>query len=82
MLKRRTILASLAALGFILAVSTQVYGTTATGPNAWETVYNNAVAHATTTIPQSSLLGIITGLIDDLVTFLNVYHLLNGFWAG
>ncbi|MBE9004038.1 hypothetical protein IQ259_03070 [Fortiea sp. LEGE XX443] len=82
MLKRRTILASLAALGFILAMSTQVYGTTATGPDAWETVYNNAVAHATTTIPQISLLGIVFGLIDDLVTFLNVYNLLSGFWAG
>jgi hypothetical protein len=82
MLKRRTILAGLTALGFTLAVTTRVYGTTATGPDAWETVYNNAVASATTTIPQISLLGLVFGLIDDLLTFLNVYNLLSGFWGG
>lgn len=82
MLKRRTILASIAVLSFTLAVSTQVYGQTATGPDAWETVYNNAVASAITTIPTTSLLGLIVGLVDDLLTFLNVYNLLSGFWAG
>lgn len=82
MLKRRTILAGLTALGFTLAIGTQVYGTTATGPDAWETVYNSAVASATTTYPQVSLLGIVTGLVDDLLTFLNVYNLLSGHWGG
>jgi ABC-type oligopeptide transport system substrate-binding subunit len=82
MLKRRTVLVCLTVLSLTLAVSTRVYGQSTSGPEAWETIYNNAVAHATTTIPQSSLLGIITGLIDDLVTFLNVYNLLSGFWAG
>jgi len=82
MLKRRTILAGLTALGFTLAVSTKVYGTTVIGPDAWETVYNNAVASATTTIPTISLLGLVFGLIDDLLTFLNIYNLLSGFWGG
>jgi hypothetical protein len=82
MLKRRTILAGLTAVGFTLAVSTKVYGTTVIGPNAWETVYNNAVSTATTIIPTTSLLGILVGLIEDLVTFLNVFNSLNGFWGG
>lgn len=82
MLKRRTILAGLAALGFTLAIGTRVYATTATGPDAWETVYNDAVSSALTTIPTTSLLGLIVGLIDDLLTFLNVYNLLSGFWGG
>ncbi|MCG6137698.1 MAG: hypothetical protein MET45_24190 [Nostoc sp. LLA-1] len=82
MLKRRAVLVCITALGFTLAVSTQVYGTTATGPDAWQNVYNHAVASATTTIPRISLLGILVGLIDDLLTFLNVFHSLNGFWGG
>lgn len=49
MLKRRAILAGLSVLSLTLAVSSQVYGHT-TGPEAWETVYNDAIAGATTTI--------------------------------
>lgn len=50
MFKRRTILAGLTVLSFTLAVSTKVYGQSTSGPDAWETVYNDAVAGATTTI--------------------------------
>jgi hypothetical protein len=73
MLKRRTILACLTALGFTLAVSTKVYGQSTTGPDAWETVYNDAVAGATTTITASLL-----QLVFNLLSFLN----LAGSWGG
>lgn len=75
MLKRRTILAGLTVLGFTLAVSTKVYGQSTTGPDAWETVYNDAVAGATTTI-SVPLLGFLLSLV------LNVFFNLAGFWGG
>ena len=74
MLKRRTILAGLTVLGFTLAVSTKVYGSTS-GPEAWETVYNDAVAGATTTI-SVPLLGLL------LSTILQIVYNLAGFWGG
>lgn len=78
MLKRRTILAGLTVLGFTLAVSTKVYGNSTGGPDAWETVYNNAVAGATTTVSASSpsLLGFLLSLI------LQIFFNLAGFWGG
>ncbi|BCL39096.1 hypothetical protein [Nostoc sp. MS1] len=75
MLKRRTILAGLTVLGFTLAVTTKVYGQSTTGPDAWETVYNDAVAGATTTI-SVPLLGVL------LSTILQIVYNLAGFWAG
>jgi hypothetical protein len=50
MFKRRTVLVGLTALSLTLAVSTKVYGNSTGGPEEWETVYNEAVAGATTTI--------------------------------
>ncbi|BAY74659.1 hypothetical protein NIES25_10730 [Nostoc linckia NIES-25] len=73
MLKRRTILAGLTVLGLTLAVSTKVYGQSTTGPEAWETVYNEAVAGATTTVTVS-----IFTVLFSLLKFLN----LSGFWGG
>ncbi|MDM9380293.1 MULTISPECIES: hypothetical protein [Chlorogloeopsis] len=73
MFKRRTILAGLTVLGLTLAVSTQVYGQSTSGPEAWENVYNEAVAGATTTITAS-----ILNIVFNLLTFLN----LAGFWGG
>ncbi|MGH1395388.1 MAG: hypothetical protein ACRAVC_15350 [Trichormus sp.] len=75
MLKRRTILAGLTVLGFTLAISTKVYGQSTTGPDAWETVYNNAVAGATTTI-SVPLLGFLLSFV------LNIFFNLAGFWGG
>ncbi|MBD2294776.1 hypothetical protein H6G06_15110 [Anabaena sphaerica FACHB-251] len=75
MLKRRTILAGLTVLGFTLAVSTKVYGQSTTGPDAWETVYNDAVAGATTTI-SVPLLGFLLSLV------LQIFFNLAGFWGG
>ncbi|WP_341530048.1 hypothetical protein WKK05_12530 [Nostoc sp. UHCC 0302] len=75
MLKRRTILAGLTVLGFTLAVSTKVYGQSTTGPDAWETVYNDAVAGATTTI-SVPLLGFL------LSSILQIVYNLTGFWGG
>jgi len=73
MLKRRTILAGLTVLGLTLAVSTKVYGQSTTGPEAWEDVYNDAVAGATTTIAVS-----IFNVLFSLLQFLNFA----GFWGG
>jgi hypothetical protein len=75
MLKRRAILAGLTVLSLTLAVSTKVYGQSTTGPEAWETVYNNAVAGATTTITVP-LLSPLLSLV------LNVFYDLAGFWGG
>ncbi|MBW4558962.1 MAG: hypothetical protein KME59_24185 [Trichormus sp. ATA11-4-KO1] len=75
MLKRRTILATLTVLGFTLAVSTKVYGQSTSGPDAWETVYNDAVAGATTTI-SVPLLSPLLSLV------LQIFFNLAGFWCG
>ncbi|MCC5631458.1 hypothetical protein [Nostoc sphaeroides] len=56
MFKRRTILSGLLALGLTLAFSTQVYGQSTAGPEAWQTVYNEAVASATTTVTASTFI--------------------------
>ncbi|GAX37712.1 hypothetical protein [Nodularia sp. NIES-3585] len=75
MLKRRTILAGLTVLSFTLTLSTKVYGLSTSGPDAWQTVYNDAVAGATTTIsvPLLSLL---------LSVVLQIFFNLAGFWGG
>jgi hypothetical protein len=75
MLKRRVILAGLSVLSLTLAVSTKVYGQSTTGPDAWETVYNDAVAGATTTI-SVPLLGFLLSVVSQI--FFN----LAGFWGG
>ncbi|MHC0062403.1 hypothetical protein ACWATR_05665 [Nostoc sp. UIC 10890] len=75
MLKRRVILAGLSVLSLTLAVSTKVYGSSTTGPDAWETVYNDAVAGATTTI-SVPLLGFLLSVI------LQIVYNLAGFWGG
>jgi hypothetical protein len=75
MFKRRTILAGLTVLSFTLAVSTKVYGQSTSGPDAWETVYNDAVAGATTTIS--------TPLLEPLLSLvLDIFYKLAGFWGG
>jgi len=75
MLKRRTILAGLTVLGFTLAVSTKVYGQSTSGSEAWQTVYNDAVAGATTTISVP--------LLQPLLSLvLNIFFKLAGFWGG
>jgi len=56
MFKRRTILSGLLALGLTLVFSTQVYGRSTAGPEAWQTVYNEAVASATTRVTASSFI--------------------------
>lgn len=73
MLKRRTILIGLTTLGLTLAVSTRVYGQSTSGTEPWETVYNEAVAGATTTVTAS-----IFTLLFSLLKFFN----LAGFWGG
>lgn len=75
MLKRRTLLVGLAALSLTLAVSTKVYGNTTSGPDAWETVYNEAVAGATNVI-DVPLLGFL------LSSILQIVYSLTGFWGG
>ena len=75
MLKRRAILAGLTVLGFTLAVTTKVYGQSTSDPDAWQTVYNNAVAGATTTI-SVPLLSPLLSLV------LNIFFKLVGFWGG
>ncbi|QLE54271.1 hypothetical protein [Nostoc sp. TCL26-01] len=75
MLKRRTILLGLSVLGLTLAVGTKVYGQSTSGPDAWETVYNDAVAGATTTI-SVPLLGFL------LSSILQIVYNLAGFWGG
>ena len=75
MFKRRTILAGLTVLSLTLAVSTKVYGQSTSGPDAWETVYNDAVAGATTIIS--------TPLLQPLLSLvLDVFYKLAGFWGG
>ncbi|MFB2771052.1 hypothetical protein ACE1AT_17430 [Pelatocladus sp. BLCC-F211] len=75
MLKRRTILAGLTVVSFTLAVSTKVYGQSTSGPDAWETVYNSAVAGATTTITVP--------ILSPLLSFiLQIFFNLAGFWGG
>ncbi|AFZ25620.1 hypothetical protein Cylst_3473 [Cylindrospermum stagnale PCC 7417] len=73
MFKRRTILAGLSALGFTLAVSTKVYGQSTSGTEAWQTVYDQAVASATTTVTVT--------LLNSLFSLLNFLDLA-GFWGG
>jgi len=75
MLKRRAILAGLTVLGLTLAVSTKVYGQSTTGPDAWETVYNNAVAGATRTISVPLLQPLLSLVLD-------IFYGLAGFWGG
>ncbi|MBW4672636.1 MAG: hypothetical protein KME52_00870 [Desmonostoc geniculatum HA4340-LM1] len=75
MLKRRVILAGLSVLSLTLAVSTKVYGSSTSGPDAWETVYNDAVAGATTTI-SVPLLGFLLSIV------LQIFFNLAGFWGG
>ena len=75
MFKRRTILAGLTVLSLTLAVSTKVYGQSTTGPDAWESVYNNAVAGATTTISVPLLQPLLSLVLD-------VLYKLAGFWGG
>jgi hypothetical protein len=62
-------------LAFTLAVSTKVYGQSTTGPEAWETVYNNAVAGATTTISVPLLQPLLSLVLD-------IFYELAGFWGG
>lgn len=75
MFKRRTVLVGLTALSLTLAVSTKVYGNSTSGPEGWETVYNEAVAGATTivTVPLLNFL---------LSTILQIFFNLAGFWGG
>ena len=75
MFKRRTILAGLTLLSFTFALSTKVYGQSTSGPDAWETVYNNAVAGATTTISVPLLQPVLSLVLD-------VFYKLAGFWGG
>ncbi|MBD2563764.1 MULTISPECIES: hypothetical protein [Nostoc] len=75
MLKRRVILVGLSVLSLTLAVTTKVYGQSTTGPDAWETVYNDAVAGATTTI-SVPLLGFLLSAV------LRIFFNLAGFWGG
>lgn len=75
MFKRRTILAGLTVLGFTLAISTKVYGQSTSGSDAWEAVYNDAVAEATTTISFP----LLTPLLSLV---LGIFFKLAGFWGG
>ncbi|RCJ41893.1 hypothetical protein A6770_35925 [Nostoc minutum NIES-26] len=75
MLKRRTILLGLTALSFMLTVSTKVYGQSTSGPDAWQAVYNDAVAGATTIITVP--------ILSPLLSFiLQIFYNLPGFWGG
>ena len=75
MFKRRTILAGLTVLSFTLALSTKVYGQSTSGPDTWETVYNDAVAGATTTISTPLLAPLLSLVLD-------IFYKLSGFWGG
>ena len=75
MFKRRAILAVLSVLSLTLAVSTKVYGQSTTGPDAWETVYNDAVAGATTIITVPLLQPVLSLVLD-------IFYKLAGFWGG
>ncbi|MBD2730524.1 hypothetical protein H6G96_30470 [Nostoc sp. FACHB-892] len=75
MLKRRTILVGLAALGLKLGVSTQVHGQSTSCPEAWQSVYNEGAAGATTivTVPL---------LNSFSPSILQVVFKLAGYWGG
>ncbi|MBD2523099.1 hypothetical protein [Nostoc sp. FACHB-133] len=75
MLKRRTILVGLAALGLTLAVSTQVHGQSTSGPEAWQSVYNEAVAGATTIVTVPLLNSLLSSILQ-------VVFKLAGYWGG
>ncbi|MEA5624390.1 hypothetical protein [Nostoc sp. UHCC 0251] len=75
MLKRRTILVGLAALGLTLAASTQVHGQSTSGPEAWQSVYNEAVAGATTRITVPLLNTLLSSVLP-------VVFKLAGYWGG
>ncbi|BAZ19722.1 hypothetical protein NIES4073_05950 [Kalymmatonema gypsitolerans NIES-4073] len=75
MLKRRTILAGLTVLGFTLAVSTKVYGQSTSGSEAWQTVYNDAVAGATRTVTVPLLSPLLSLIVQ-------IFFNLAGFWGG
>ncbi|MBD2531631.1 hypothetical protein H6G97_19355 [Nostoc flagelliforme FACHB-838] len=75
MLKRRTILVGLAAFGLTLAVNTQVHGQSTTGPEAWESVYNDAAAGATTIVTVPLLNSLLSSILQ-------VVFKLSGYWGG
>lgn len=75
MFKRRAILGILSVLSLTLAVSTKVYGQSTTGPDGWETVYNDAVAGATTIITVPLLQPVLSLVLD-------IFYNLAGFWGG
>jgi hypothetical protein len=75
MLKRRTILVGLAALGLTLAVSTQVDRQSTGGPEAWQSVYNEAAAGATTIVTVPLLNSLLSSILQVVVK-------LAGYWGG
>ncbi|BDI14332.1 hypothetical protein ANSO36C_01340 [Nostoc cf. commune SO-36] len=75
MLKRRTILVGLAAFGLTLAVSTQVHGQSTSGPEAWESVYNEAAAEATTIVTAPLLNSLLSSILQVVFRFA-------GYWGG
>ncbi|MBD2246716.1 hypothetical protein [Nostoc sp. FACHB-888] len=75
MLKRRTILVGLAALGLTLAVSTQVNGQSTSGPEAWQSVYNEAAAGATTIVTVPLLNTLLSSILQVVLKFA-------GYWGG
>ncbi len=75
MLKRRTILVGLAALGLTLTVSTQVHGQSTSGPEAWQSVYDEAVAGATTRVTVPLLNSLLSSILP-------VVFKLAGYWGG
>ena len=75
MLKRRTILVGLAAFGLTLAVSTQVHGQSTSGPEAWQSVYNEAAAGATTRVTVPLLNSLLSSILQ-------VVFKLAGYWGG
>ncbi|WP_341530023.1 hypothetical protein WKK05_12385 [Nostoc sp. UHCC 0302] len=75
MLKRRTILVGLSVLSLTLAVGTKAYGQSTSGPEAWETVYNDAVAGATRTISVPLLSFLLSSILQ-------IVYNLRGAWGG
>ncbi len=75
MLKRRTILVGLSALSLTLAVGTKVHGQSTSGPEAWQSVYNDAVAGATTIISVPLLSSLLSSILQ-------IVYKLTGFWGG
>ncbi|MBW4458391.1 MAG: hypothetical protein KME55_40605 [Nostoc indistinguendum CM1-VF10] len=75
MLKRRTILVGLAALGLKLGVSTQVHGQSTSGPEAWQSVYNEAAAGATTIVTVPLLNSLSSSILQVVLK-------LAGYWGG